>query len=220
MLTDNSKADIVIADDHKLFRKGLRALLEGFSSVGKVYEVTNGAELIKFLSVSENIPDLVFLDIRMPVMDGIEAHKRIRTRYPNLKVVILSMEDDEQFILHLIMEGVNGYLLKDSDPEELETAILKLMKNDFYFPAEASQLILKNTRKKSFLLNEQPHLTKKELLILEYLCKEYTAAEIAEMAGISVRTVEGHKSRLLEKTGARNSAGLVVYALKHKLVLL
>jgi DNA-binding NarL/FixJ family response regulator len=217
---DEKKADIVIADDHMLFRKGMRALLGEFSFVGEIYEAANGLELLELLKQTKPLPDLVLLDIQMPVMDGIEANYQIRKQFPHLKVLILTMEDDEQFILHLIMEGVDGYLLKNSEPAELEMAIRKLLKNDFYFPDKMSHLLLKSARKKNYSLKEMPEFTPKEIEILKYICKEFTAPEIAKRLDISVRTVEGHRSRLLDKTGAKNIAGLVVYALKHKLVFI
>ncbi len=217
---NEKKVNIIIADDHKLFRKGMRALLGEFSFIGEIYEAADGLELLELLKQTHPLPDLVLLDIQMPVLDGIEANKKIRKQFPQLKVLILTMEDDEQFILHLIMEGVDGYLLKNSEPEELEMAIRKLLKNDFYFPDKLSHLVLKNVRKKNFSLKDVPEFTQKEIDILKYICKEYTAPEIAERINVSVRTVEGYRSRLLEKTGAKNIAGLVVYALKHKLVFL
>lgn len=220
MPMNEKKADIVITDDHKLFRKGIRGLLEDFSFTGEIYEAGNGLELLELLRKTMPLPEIILLDIQMPVMDGIEAHKQIRKEFPHLKVLILTMEDDEQFMLHLIAEGVNGYLLKNSEPEELEVAIGKLLKNDFYFPADMSHLVLKGALKRNFSLKSLPEFSQKELEILNYICKEYTAPEIAEKLGISVRTVEGHRSKLLDKTGSKNIAGLVVYALKNKLVFL
>ena len=211
-------ADIVITDDHKLFRKGIRALLEGFSFIGKVYEAGNGEELINLLKNTQPVPMLILLDIKMPVMDGIEAHKKIRQLFPELKVVILTMEDDQQFILHLIMEGVNGYLLKNSDPEELETALRKLLRNDYYFPSEMTHLVLKSVGRKNNTAAAVTEFTEKELQILTLICKECTAPEIAEELNLSTRTVEGYRSKLLEKTNTKNLAGLVVYALKNNLV--
>lgn len=217
---DEKKADIVIADDHKLFRKGVRALLEDLSFIGTIYEAANGEELIELLKKTNPPPEIILLDIQMPVMDGIEAHKQIRKLFPDLKVLILTMNDDEQFMLHLIAEGVNGYLLKNSEPEELEAAIAKLLKTDFYFPFDMSPLVIKGILERSFSIKGLPEFTSKELEILEYICKEYTAAEIAEQLNVSVRTVEGYRGRLLVKTNSKNIAGLVVYALKNKLVML
>lgn len=216
---DEKKADIVITDDHKLFRKGVRALLEDLSFIGNIYEAANGEELMELLKKTTPPPEIILLDIQMPVMDGIEAHRQIRKLFPHLKVLILTMEDDEQFMLHLISEGVNGYLLKNSEPDELEAAIAKLLKTDFYFPFEMSPLVIKGMLERSFSSKGLPGFSPKELEILGYICKEYTAPEIAGQLNVSVRTVEGYRSRLLAKTQSRNIAGLVVYALKNKLVI-
>lgn len=217
---DDRKADIVITDDHKLFRKGVRALLEDFSFIGNIYEASNGEELLELLNTTVPVPDIILLDIQMPVMDGIEAHKQIRKNFPGLKVLILTMEDDEQFMLHLIAEGVNGYMLKNSEPEELEKAIQKLLRTEFYFPEQMSRVVVKGVMKRNFALKGLPEFSHKELEVLEYICREYTTPEIADMLSVSVRTIEGYRAKLLEKTGAKNIAGLVVYAMKNKLVVL
>jgi DNA-binding NarL/FixJ family response regulator len=217
---DSKKIEVVITDDHKLFRKGIRSLLEEFPLIGKVYEAGNGMELLELLKQIDALPDIILLDIQMPVMNGIDTQKRIRKLYPLQKVIILTMEDDEQFIMHMISEGVNGYLLKDAEPDELEEAIVKVVKNDFYFPAGLAQLVLKSTRQKHNLKQDLPEFSGRELEVLELICLEFTAPEIAEKLEISPRTVEGHRRKLLEKSGTKNIAGLVVFALKNNLVFL
>jgi DNA-binding NarL/FixJ family response regulator len=212
--------EVVIADDHKLFRKGIRSLLEEFPLVSKVYEAGNGMELLELLIQLDSLPEIILLDIQMPVMNGIEAQKKIRKLYPLQKVIVLTMEDDEQFITHMISEGVNGYLLKDAEPDELEEAIVKVVKNDFYFPPGLAQLVLKNTRQKNHLKQNLPEFSERELEVLDLICREFTAPEIAEKLEISPRTVEGHRRKLLEKSGTKNIAGLVVFALKNNLVFI
>jgi DNA-binding NarL/FixJ family response regulator len=131
------------------------------------------------------------------------------------------MEDDEQYILHLIAEGVNGYLLKNADPDEMERAILKVVENGFYFSDEISMKVLKNLNKKEkaeFVFN--PDFTERELQILELICKEYSNIEIAKECDISIRTAEGYRQKLVEKSGAKNIAGLIVLAIKYKWVSL
>jgi DNA-binding NarL/FixJ family response regulator len=215
----NYKINIVITDDHKLFRKGIIALLEDFDFVGEINEASNGKELLELLSEIKILPDIILLDLRMPVMDGVEAQQKIRELYPGIKIIILTMEDDEQFILHLISEGVNGYLLKNADPIEMEQAILKVYEKDFYFSEDISSLVLKNLNKKEkaeTIFN--PDFSERELQVLKLICKQYTNAEIAENFDVSIRTAEGYRQKLVEKTGAKNIAGLVVLALKHKWV--
>jgi DNA-binding NarL/FixJ family response regulator len=216
---ENNKINIAITDDHNLFRKGIIALLDDFDFIGKVNEASNGAELLDLLARMETLPDVVLLDLRMPVMDGVEAQQKIRELYPAVKVIILTMEDDEQYILHLISEGVNGYLLKNADPDEMERAILKVVENGYYFSDDISSLVLKNLNKKDkseTVFN--PDFSERDLEVLELVCKEYTNAEIAEAFNVSIRTAEGYRQKLVDKSGAKNIAGLVVLALKYKWV--
>ena len=215
----NKKIDVVIADDHNLFRKGIAALISDFEFIRKISEAKNGVELLNLLHDLENVPDVILLDIRMPVMDGIEAQKRIRSLYPEIKIIMLSMEADEHIVLHLIEEGVNGYLLKDADPDEMEFALKKVTNEGFYFSSQLSELIVKNAvQKKTNKCDTKSLFREKELQIIELICKQYTAAEIGDELNLSVRTIEGYRRNLLEKTNSKNLAGLVVFALKHNLV--
>lgn len=215
----NDKINIVITDDHKLFRKGIVALLDDFDFIDEINEASNGVELLALLSGMKTLPDVILLDLRMPVMDGVEAQQKIRNLYPDIKVIILTMEDDEQYILHLISEGVNGYLLKNADPEEMEMAIKKVVKYGFYFSDDISLLVMKNLNKKEkaeTIFN--PDFNERELQVLELICKEYSNGEIAEAFDVSIRTAEGYRQKLVEKSGAKNIAGLVVLALKYNWV--
>jgi DNA-binding NarL/FixJ family response regulator len=212
------KINVIITDDHKLFRKGIIALLEDFDFIGETNEASNGAELLEMLAKMKTLPDVILLDLRMPVMDGLEAHNNIKKLYPEIKVIILTMEDDEHYILHLISEGVNGYLLKNADPDEMEKAILKVVENGYYFSENISTLVVKGMVKKD-MSEVLPNLdlNERELQILELICKEFTAAEIAEELNLSVRTVEGYRQKLIDKTGVKNIAGLVIFAVKNNL---
>jgi DNA-binding NarL/FixJ family response regulator len=215
---EKRKINVIIADDHKLFRKGIIALLEDFDFIGETREASNGAELIDLLETMKVLPDVILLDLQMPVMDGVEAHKKISKLYPEIKVVILTMEDDEQYIMHLISQGVNGYLLKNADPDEMEKAILKVVENGYYFSEIISTLIVKGVVKKDKLqVLPNPDFNERELKILELICKEFTASEIAEKLNLSVRTVEGYRQKLIDKAGVKNVAGLVIYAIKNNL---
>jgi len=215
---EGKKINIIVADDHKLFRKGIIALLSDFDFIGEIGEASNGLELIELLKKMEVLPDVILLDLRMPVMDGVEAQQKIRKLYPEIKVIIITMEDDEQFILHLINEGVNGYLLKNADPDEVEFAIHKVVEKDFYFSEDISKLVMKGlVRKDKHDLSVVLDLNEREIEILKLICKEFTAAEIADKLNLSVRTIEGYRQKLLEKSGAKNMAGLVVFAIKNNL---
>ncbi|HSO86067.1 MAG TPA: response regulator transcription factor [Draconibacterium sp.] len=215
------KIKVVIADDHKLFRKGIIALLEDFDFIDEIEEASNGAELLKLLGNMQILPDVILLDLRMPVMDGVEAQQKIRILYPEIKIIILTMEDDEQYILHLISEGVNGYLLKNADPDEMEKAILKVVEKGYYFSDNISMLVLQNLKKlekTDTIFN--PDFTERELQVLELICREYSNSEIAENMNISIRTAEGYRQKLIDKSGAKNIAGLVILALKYNWVSL
>lgn len=213
------KINIVITDDHKLFRKGMVALVEDFEFIGEITEAGNGAELLGLLAGMKQLPDVILLDLKMPVMDGVEAYEKIRQLYPEMKVIILTMEDDEQYILHLISEGVNGYLLKNADPEEVENAIIKVMEKGLCFPEDISDVVIKNLSKKEkpeVVFN--PGFTEREQEVLTLICKQYTAAEIADKMMVSVRTAEGYRQKLLEKSRTKNTVGLIINALKYNWV--
>lgn len=187
--------------------------------MGEINEAGNGVELLNLLETMNQKPDVILLDIRMPEMDGTEAQKRIRELYPEIKVIILSMEDDESIVLHMVEQGVNGYLLKNADPDEMELALKKVVTEGFYFSNQLSGMIVKNlAHKRSNRLEAKEELTEKELRILELICKQFTAVEIADQLNLSARTIEGYRRKLLEKTKSKNLAGLVVFALKNNLV--
>lgn len=213
------KINVVITDDHRLFRKGIRALLLDFDFTGYVKEAENGEELLALLAEETILPDVILLDLRMPVMDGVEAQKMIKKLYPQIRTIILTMEDDDQFIIHLVNEGVNGYLLKNADPDEMEMAIKKVVEQGFFFSNDISKLVM------SSLVNKEKHdpllnidITERELEILELICAELTAIQIGDKLSLSARTIEGYRRRLMEKTRTKNMAGLVIFAIKNHLV--
>lgn len=214
----DSKIDIVVTDDHKLFRKGMVALLNDFNTIENIYEAGNGIELLELLEKLDSKPDLVLLDIYMPEMDGVKVTTQLRKEYPDIRILILSMEEAPHLVAHLVNEGVNGYLLKSAEPDELELAIKKVMKNDFYFSGSLSGAVLqglkKNNPKESGVLFK---LTKRETQVLKLICEELTATEIGKILDLSTRTIEGHKYNLLEKTNTKNMAGLVIFAIKNNL---
>jgi DNA-binding NarL/FixJ family response regulator len=219
----SGRMNIAIADDHALFRKGLVGLLEDFEFVGQVIEASDGLELIESLKVASPLPDVVLLDLRMPVMDGVEATDRIRELFPELKIIILTMQDDENFIVYMIEKGINGYLLKDVEPEELERALLTLREKDYYFNEKLTDLVVKGL----FLKGRKPAgiyyetlFTERELEVLRLICEEYTNAEMAEKLNVSKRTIDSHRNSLLEKSGVKNAAGLVLYAVRNGIVKL
>ena len=205
------KPGIIIVDDHKLFRSGLKYILEESNLYHVLAEASNGAEFLELLK--ENLPDLAILDINMPVMNGIEAAKKALALYPNLSLLILSMHSESEYYTALLDIGVRGFVLKDADNEEFFTAIHKVLKGGTYF----SQELLLNIIRKESQANSVK-LTRREKEVLELLSKGHSNQEISGILNISQRTVERHRTILLEKTSSRNSVSLIVYAIKNKLI--
>ncbi|MEO1516183.1 MAG: response regulator transcription factor [Bacteroidota bacterium] len=218
------KIKLAIADDQVLFLRGLKYILQDFDDIDLIIEVSNGQELLD--AIPHNPPDVVLMDMKMPVMDGMEATKEIKKRYPNIKVILLSMFDDERLITHMMEIGANGYLLKNEEPHILKEAIDSVLNKDLYFNDYVSKALLKGLQQKtdippSFMsTNPALQLTPRELEVLRLICEELTTAEIAKKLYISARTVEGHRKNLLEKAGVRNTAGLVIFAVKNELIQL
>lgn len=212
---------VAIIDDHRLFRKGLAALIETNDDMQVTLEGENGQELIDALNnTTANVADVVILDLEMPVMDGQQTAQMLQKDYPEVKPIIVSMHNDSQFIIDLMEAGARGYLLKNAAPEEMETAIRSVHETGYFFNDTVSRtmlhgLVAKNKVTPQF--KNQDALSQRELEVLQLICEEYTTAEIGEKLFISPRTVEGHRNNILLKTGARNTAGMVVYAIKHQL---
>jgi DNA-binding NarL/FixJ family response regulator len=208
-----------IADDHKIFRKGVILSLRQYTNISFIFEAENGEELLSMLQQDQ--PDIVLMDLRMPTKDGIETTKEVSRRFPDVKVLILTMFEDERFVSHLMENGANGYLLKNADPSEIKRAIMEVMAKGYYLNNFVNRVLLKksNNRNKTIpSLNSEIVLTDKEKEVIQLLCMEYTAAEIAQKMEISPRTVESIKDRLMERFGLKNTAGLVFYAVKNNLI--
>ena len=214
-----SKIKIAIADDYKIFREGLKVGLSADDSLEVMLEADNGEELLKGLE--NNSPDVIIMDLKMPIMDGMEATKEVRKKFPSIKVLVVSMYEDDKFIIHLMENGANGYLLKNAEPDEIRRSIYSVHENGYYFndlvnKALLKKLVLKNNLKPSF--NQNIDLTEREQEVLKMICEEKTAAEIAKEIVLSPRSVEGIRQRLIEKIGVRNTAGLVMFAVKNGIV--
>ncbi len=210
---------IAIADDYKIFREGLKVGLSSDENMQVLLEADNGEDLMKALE--SFTPDVIIMDLKMPLMDGMEATKQVRKKYPSIKVLVVSMYEDDKFIIHLMENGANGYLLKNAEPDEIKRSIYAVHENGYYFndlvnKALLKKLVLKNNFKPSF--NQNVELTERELEVLKLICEEKTAGEIAKEIFLSPRSVEGIRQRLIEKVGVRNSAGLVMFAVKNGIV--
>lgn len=215
-----SKIQVAVVDDHNLFRKGMISILQQIPDFEVVMEAVNGQE---FLDKLPNQPiDVVLMDLQMPVLDGIKTTEIVRAKFPDTKVVILSMQDEDQFVLHLMEIGANGYLLKDTDPEEVEKAIKKVYETDIYFSDFVSKIMLRKMNRKpqqeNKIFNYKTDLSEREIQVLKHICEGLTTAEIGEIVALSPRTVEGHRLRMMEKLGLKNTAGLVAYAIRNNLV--
>ena len=210
---------VAIADDHQIFRSGVILSLKPYSHIKFVLEASNGQELID--GIEKDIPDIVLLDLRMPKMDGIKTTKYLNKHYPQIRILILTMFEDERFVGHLMDSGANGYLLKSTDPSEIVQAFADVMENGFYLNNFVNRvLIKKNYAKQKFSpnLNSELTITDKEKEVLSLVCMEFTAQEIAQRMNISPRTVEAIKDRLMERFGVKNSVGLVFFAMKNSLI--
>jgi len=208
---------LFLVDDHKIFREGLKNLIE-VEQIGQVIaEAANGQDFINKLA--DPLPDLVLMDISMPVMDGIEATRRAREKYPDLVVLALSMHGDEEYYYKMIEAGVKGFLLKDSGIKEIEKAIHSVVEGESYFSNELLRKIISGMNKKSHeTVPEKDGLSAREIEVLGLICEGLTNEEIGDKLCISAQTVKGHRSNLLAKTNCKNSASLVMYAIKNKLV--
>ena len=207
---------IAIVDDHEFFRGGLKAALKRIKGVEISFEAENGNVFLEKLE--KNPVDIVLLDIKMPVMDGYETTLKVREKYPDLKILILSMFDSDEHVQKLLEAGVNGFILKNINRDNLEEAINYILSGKQFFSNELMPFFTKQIINKHEN-NKKSDLTKRELQILQMIIDGHSNKEIAEKLYISVRTVTNHRANLNLKTGAKNTATLISYAIKHKLLL-
>lgn len=210
---------VAIADDHQIFRKGVIFSLRQYPELKFVMEADNGEDLLIKLPVV--MPDVVLCDLKMPIKDGIDTTKLITKNFPTIRVIILTMYEDERFVGHLMDCGAAGYLLKNTEPVEIRKAINDVMRTGFYLNAFVNKILLKkNYGKQKFnpTLGNEMIITEREKEVLTLVCMEFTAVEIAKKMEISPRTVESIKDRLMERFGVKNSVGLVFYAMKNNLI--
>ena len=214
----NKTIKVVIADDHALFRAGVKTALSVKKDVELIAEADNGMQLLNLLKHVE--PDVILLDIQMPIMDGITALPEIRKLYPQVKVIILSMHNDHSMISKLMEIGANSYLTKNSDSENIYNAIKTCYEQEFFFNELTNKALLSGLRTKRMDSGtaQEVNLSEKELTILKLMCEEKTTKEIADMVDISPRTVEAIRDKLKTKTGAKSMAGLVMYAVKNGII--
>lgn len=211
------KPEIIIVDDHLIFRQGLKSLITSENIASVVGEASNGKEFLQLLSDLK--PDLVLMDIDMPHMNGMEATQKALEIMPDLKIIAFTMFGDEEYYYKMIDLGVKGFILKSSGINELEKAISEVMIGESYFSNEVLRKIISNLgRKNSSKSNENTSLTTRELEVLQQICLGLNNEEIAQKLFISPKTIKSHRSNLLEKTGCKNTPALILLAIKNKWV--
>jgi two-component system nitrate/nitrite response regulator NarL len=207
---------IAIADDHQMFIDGIKSLLKGNKNMLVSLEATNGEQLLSLLK--EQPTEVILMDVNMPVMDGIEATKQVKQKYPDTHVIMLTMFSSKDYIEKLLRAGANGYVLKNTGKEELTTAIEKVMQGESYFSKEVTERIMEGLQGKK--AENNPHmveLTEREKDVLRLIVQELTSHEIADKLFISFHTVETHRKNLISKLQVKNIAGLVKYAVQNGL---
>ncbi len=208
---------IIIADDHQMFIDGIKSLLVNEKGIKVIGEALNGKQVLKLLETE--LADIVLLDVNMPEMDGIEATRLIKQKYPTVKLLMLTMYNNQEFVFGLMNAGASGYILKNTGRTELLEAITAVNEGKTYYSKDVTETILQNfSRKTNEQKVEAAHLTEREKDVLKLIAQEYNTQEIASRLFISANTVETHRKNLLSKLQAKNIAGLVKFAIQTGLV--
>lgn len=213
---------VILVDDEALFRSGMRFILERQANIKVVFEASNGIELLEYLAAAATLPDIVLMDLKMPELNGVETTKILNKTYPNLKIIALSSYDSKSFIINMVNEGASSYIIKNSTPQEMIATINKVHSKGFYYNEFTLKIIREEKLKKTDTILKSildaDFLTQREYEVLELICLEFSSPEIAEKLNISPRTVEVHRTNLMEKTKTKNVAGLVVFAIQNNLI--
>lgn len=210
---------VAIADDHKIFRDGIRMALKDKEYLKIIWEAEDGKDLMHKLKIK--LPDVILMDIRMPEVDGINAISIIRKEFENLKIIILTMYDDQEMITKMMEMGANAYLTKTTDPEEIYQAILTCMNDDFYFNDLVNKAVLLKLQHKKTVRQFYPNPVKfndKELKILKLIAEDKTTEEISKEVFLSPRTIETIRQNMKQKAGVKTIAGLVMYGMRNKML--
>ena len=219
-MQQQEKINVAIADDHVIFRDGLKASLKKISIVGQIYQCKNGQEVINLLE--NNDVEVLLLDIEMPVMNGIETARWIIKNKPEVNIIVLTMFNNRRYIMELYDIGVSGYLMKNTDVSELKKAITMALQGDSYYCTEAQNVIFKDLlRRDKVSTNGEAvkNISAREMEVLKLICEQHATEEIAEKLFISPLTVKRHRQILMEKTNSKNLAGLVVFSIKNDIYM-
>jgi DNA-binding NarL/FixJ family response regulator len=209
---------IIIADDHEIFRDGFKVMLKKQTEVEVIGEAENGRELLELAKTHQ--PDVVITDVKMPLMDGIEATKQIKKELPHIEVIALTMFDEENLVIDMLEAGAKGYLLKNTNKAEVVQAVKAVYRQETYYCNSTSNKLAQMIAKSRFNPYKsipKPAFNEKEIEIIRLICKELSNKEIASELGLSTRTIEGYREKILEKIDAKNIAGLVIYAIRNNI---
>lgn len=212
--------NVALADDQVLFREGIASLIRNEDGLSLTMEADNGLDFLSKLKETKELPDILLMDMEMPGMDGMQLNDELRKKFPSVKVIVLSVHSSERLMARMIHAGASGYLLKNCNKDELLNAIRSVFTNGFYITTDVLKAIQSPAANAKGITNIQSipiEISQREKEVLQLICEEYSNAEIAEKLFISVRTVDGHRNNLLAKTGCHNTAGLVLFAVKHRL---
>ena len=220
-MSNASLIKIAIADDHKIFRDGIKMALAGKENLKMLWEAEDGKDLMHNVAIKK--PDVLLMDIRMPEIDGINAIEMLRKEYEDIKIIVLTMYDDQQMINKMMEMGVNAYLTKTTDPEEIYEAILTCMNDDFYFNslvnnAVMGKLIQKKNVRQHYGSTVPVNFNEKEIKILQLLAQDKTTEEVSKIIFLSPRTIETIRQNMKTKVGAKTIAGLIMYGMRNKLI--
>jgi len=221
MSTADYLIKIAIADDHKIFRDGIKMALSGKENLKMLWEAENGKDLMHKMGIKK--PDVLLMDIRMPEIDGINAIELLRKEYEDVKIIVLTMYDDQQMISKMMEMGANAYLTKTTDPEEIYNAILTCMNDDFYFndlvnKAVMGKLLQRKSARQHYGNTPVVNFNEKELKILKLLSEDKTTEEISKIIFLSPRTIETIRQNMKTKVNAKTIGGLIMYGMRNKLI--
>ncbi len=216
-----SPISLVMADDHAMFRSGVIALLKAYKDLVVVGEASDGKELLDLLAVIKQ-PDVLLLDLSMPNMGGYAVLQALKKQNSSIKTIVISMHDEEHFITKAIEDGACGFLSKSAEPDEIQMAVHSVMENGFYFNEKTNLAMIHNMVSKKNLIPVFNNITvtfsDKEKMVLQLLARELTSTEISERLNISERTIEGMRGTMIKKTGVRNVVGLILFAMRNKII--
>jgi len=215
----NETIKVAIADDHKIFRDGIKMALSGKEYLRIIWEAEDGKDLVHKMKIK--LPDVLLMDIRMPEMDGVNAISLLRKEYEQVKIIVLTMYDDQEMISKMMEMGANAYLTKTTDPEEIYNAILTCMNDDFYFNDLVNKAVMMKLQSKKSVRQYFPNpikMSEKELKILKLISEDKTTEEISKEVFLSPRTIETIRQTMKTKVGAKTIAGLIIYAMRNKLI--